>query len=202
VKSADESGEEPFTGELTEYPRFLERVNKPRGAAMLMPLMRRDCSPIVRWIHCYRLASAMATIFTKLNDDWNAEPNAPDPVVQVSGKVVVLEFTPNPRQFPRFSEDQRVRLIFRNARRYRLGSTNDEGWYHGQCRFSGIAPEWGEFYELTGELKLDDVDDWCVVDAKQPSGRHFLFYRRDETFECEADDWRFETTVPASVTAT
>jgi len=132
------------------------------------------------------------TTFTKLNDDWNAEPNAPNPVLRFAGKTVVLEFTANPWQFPRFAEEQRVRLIFPNARRYRLGSTNDEGWYRGQCRFSGIAPAWGEFYELTGDLKLGEVNDWRLVDPDQPPGRHFLFYLRDETFECEADDWQLE----------
>jgi hypothetical protein len=29
-----------------------------------------------------------------------------------------------------------------------LGRTNDEGWYLGQCRFSKVAPTWGEFYHV------------------------------------------------------
>ena len=135
----------------------------------------------------------MTTTFAKLNSDWNAEPNAPDPVVQVEANEVVLEFTANPWQFPRFSEGQRLRLHFRSARRYRIGSTNDEGWYRGQCRFSGVAPAWGEFYELAGDLKLGEIpNDWTVVSDQRP-GRHFLFYLRDSIFECEADDWRLET---------
>ena len=76
---------------------------------------------------------------------------------------------------------------------YPAQRSNDEGWYRGQCRFSGIAPAWGEFYEVTGDLKLTAIDDWRVVDHDQPAGRHFLFYLRDETFECEADGWRLET---------
>ena len=132
----------------------------------------------------------MGTDFTKLNVDWNAEPNAPYPVVSVDGKTVTLEFYANPWQFPRFADGQRLRLVFANARRYRLGSTNDEGWYMGQCRFSKVAPGWGEFYEVTGDVKAADVDDWSIIDLGQTPGRHFLFYLRDETFECEADDWQ------------
>jgi hypothetical protein len=135
----------------------------------------------------------MPTRFTKLNHDWNAEPNAPHPVVRVDGAAVVLEFYANPWQFPRFADGQRLRMVFTNPRRYRLGSTNDEGWHMGQCRFSNLAPAWGEFYEITGDAKLNDIRDWCIVRPEQPSGRHFLFYLRDETFECEADDWHFES---------
>ena len=137
--------------------------------------------------------AAMRTNFTKLNDDWNAEPNAPHPFARVDGAAVIFEFYANPWHFPHFADGQRLRLIFTNARRYRLGSTNDEGWHMGQCRFSGLAPAWGEFYEVTGDAKLADIDDWCVVQPEQPPGRHFLFYLRDETFECEADDWQLES---------
>ena len=135
----------------------------------------------------------MTTRFRQLNEGWNADPNDPEATVHVDGRDVVLTFRPNPLQFPRFAKDQRIRLRLTNSRRYRLGSTNDEGWYRGQCRFSGEAPAWGEFYEVSGDLKLEQGPrDWHVVEAVRPPGRHFLFYLRDETFECEADGWTLE----------
>jgi hypothetical protein len=135
----------------------------------------------------------MATQFRQLNDGWNAEPNAPYPRVEVDGHDVVLTFLANPFQFPRFAEGQLLRLRFTGGRKYRLGSTNDEGWYRGQCRFSGEAPAWGEFYEVSGDLKLErSPSDWHFVGDPRPPGRHFLFYLRDGTFECEADDWVLE----------
>jgi hypothetical protein len=75
-----------------------------------------------------------------INDGWNAEPNAPAPVITRSGDDVVLEFDLNPFRFKQFSEGERGRLIFRRCWRYRLGGTNDEGRYLGQCRFSKILP--------------------------------------------------------------
>jgi hypothetical protein len=69
-----------------------------------------------------------------------------------------------------------------------LGATNDEGWYRGQCRFSRLAPSWGEFYEVAGDLLLSKCpNDWRYV-SQEPGRalRHFLFYLRDETFECDA----------------
>jgi hypothetical protein len=84
-------------------------------------------------------------------------------------------------------------LIFEGCWRYRLGRTNDEGWYLGQCRFSRLAPEWGEFYEVSGDLLDASVKDWVRLSAP-PSDptRHFLFYLRDSTFECDAVAYRLE----------
>lgn len=135
-----------------------------------------------------------STSFKKLNEGWNAEPNAPDPRVIVEGSTVVLDFYLNAFQFPAFHEEQRARLRFTDAWRYRLGSTNDEGWFRGQCRFSKVAPAWGEFYELTGDLLLNK----CPADWQYKRGepdevlRHFLFYLRDETFECDAREYALD----------
>jgi len=137
----------------------------------------------------------VTTTFVRLNPDWNAEPNVPDPRVRVEGADVVLEFVANHYRFRRFAEGRRIGLRFRSTTRYRLGPTNDEGWYRGQCRFSRIAPAWGEFYEVGGDLKLDQTPGgWISLgDSPTPARRHFLFYLRDQTFECSAEDWALET---------
>ena len=131
----------------------------------------------------------MITSFIKLNDGWNAEPNAPAPVVACIVNDVILEFDLNPFEVCDFAEGDRGRLIFRNCWRYRLGGTNDEGWYLGQCRFSKAAPAWGEFYEVQGDLKLESApNDWVMVGSEPDAPtKHFLFYLRDETFECDAE---------------
>ncbi len=83
-------------------------------------------------------------------------------------------------------------LRFSGCRRWRLGETNDTGWSRGQCRYSKLAPDWGEFYELVGHDPLRDLpDDWHEMAALDGTERHFLFYLRDETFECLAVDWSF-----------
>lgn len=97
--------------------------------------------------------------------------------------------------FSGFDEDDRGRLTFTGVAKYRLGPTNDEGWYPGQCRFSGIAPVWGEFYEVGGELFDDDVAGWKVLTpptGNEESRKRYLFYLRGATFECDAFSWRFE----------
>lgn len=137
------------------------------------------------------------TRFRQLNVGWNAEPNAPDPRVMVDGRDVVVSFRTNPYQFSEFTSEDVGKLRFHSCSRYRLGSTNDEGWYLGQCRFSKIAPSWGEFYEVSGDLRLAKCPaDWVEISA--PSGilRHFLFYFRDNTLECDAADWSLEVWRP------
>jgi len=130
--------------------------------------------------------------FTKLNHGWNAEPNAPDERVVVNGDRVELSFLLNPWAFDA-AEGDVGRLRFQGCTRWRLGPTNDEGWYRGECRYSNTAPGWGEFYEVTGPDPLaDQPKDWQALPSDAPGNRHFLFYLRDTTFECIAADWSFD----------
>ncbi len=135
----------------------------------------------------------MGTTFVQLNDGWNAEPNAPDPTIEVEGSDVKLTFRANAFQFPEYVRRDRLQLLFRGCWRYRLGDTNDEGWYRGQCRFGQSIP-WGEFYELDGDLLEEKVTDWTLLGPRVPDSRHFLFYFRDDMFECDAESW--EMTAP------
>ena len=68
---------------------------------------------------------------------------------------------------------------------------NDEGWYMGQCRFSKLAPEWGEFYEVKGDLLLEKCpNDWKTINTCNGE-KHYLFYLRDSMFECDAYKYEF-----------
>ena len=133
------------------------------------------------------------TAFIQLNEGWNAQPNAPLPQANVDGDDVVLRFRLNAFSFEMFSREDLGFLRFHACSRYRFTSVNDEGWHRGQCRFSGLAPRWGEFYEVIGDFK-DDAPDivWTDHAAAAEGQRNFLFYFRDETFECSARDWSFD----------
>lgn len=133
------------------------------------------------------------THFKQLNNGWNAEPNAPEPAVRVQGREIILSFRMNPFKYPAFQEDDVGELHFSGCARYRLGPTNDEGWYRGQCRFSDVAPQWGEFYEVIGDLRDNDAPPGRIdLEPIQAGSRHFLFYLRDHTFECDAAEWSLQ----------
>ncbi len=130
--------------------------------------------------------------FRKLNHEWNADPNVPHPSVEVTGSDVSVRFLVNGCMFPVFQEGEMGSVTFKNCSKYRLGATNDEGWYLGQCRFSKLLPEWGEFYEMSGDQDLlDGPDDWQEIAHTSGPQKHYLFYFREETFECVADSWAF-----------
>ncbi len=150
----------------------------------------------------------MSTTFTKLNAGWNAEPNGQTPQIFFEGKDLLFAFFLNDLVYPEYQAAESGVLRFSDCWRYRIGRPNDEGWYRGQCRFSRLAPAWGEFYEVDGELLLDWVPDpeafrtreiqldprplrWVAIGERGASSRHFLFYLKDQTFECDAADWSF-----------
>ena len=133
----------------------------------------------------------MPTTFTKLNDGWNAEPNGQEPQVSVQRRELVFTFLLNDLQYPEYKQAEKGLLKFPGCWRYRVGRTNDEGWYRGQCRFSRLAPAWGEFYEVHGDLLLDFTPDpeafrstgveprplrWVTLGEPLSISRHFLFY--------------------------
>lgn len=142
---------------------------------------------------CSLEAGSMQTpSFIQLNQGWNADPNGPLPEVSVDGSSLRLRFYLN-----HFAHDavagEEGQLTFQECSAWRLGAENDHAWYAGRCRYSGIAPRWGEFYELIGpdDLRLRP-DDWRRPMRSGGGERHFLFYLRDDLFECLADDWRFD----------
>lgn len=66
--------------------------------------------------------------FCRLNENWNAEPNAPNPTVAIDGEDVLLSFFLNSFLYTDFQEEDRGLLRFIQCERYRLGPANDEGW--------------------------------------------------------------------------
>ncbi len=133
-----------------------------------------------------------SVFFRQLNHGWNAEPNAPNPETEWCGNDLRLKFHMNPFQFPEFDEDDMGVITFKECARFRFGTLNDEGWFRGQGRFTDIHHQWGEFYEIRGDLRLDALpNDW---EYRAPSAglNHYLFYFRDEDFECDAREWTLE----------
>ena len=128
--------------------------------------------------------------FTKLNESWNAYPNFTRCFVIQKDKDLILKFNLNPYIYNDINEGDFGKLTFKNCSKYRLGSANDEGFYMGQCRFSEVCPNWGEFYQVEGDTNLlDKPTDWHTNNGS--GNNHYLFYMKDKTFECKADSWSF-----------
>lgn len=129
--------------------------------------------------------------FLRLNSDWNAEPNDPDPQAVAEGTTLRVAFRLNPFAYAA-ADDEIGILSFHGCSRWRWDGTNDHGWYAGEGRFAKEAPAWGELYELVGDgATLNDME-WQVIAPDEERARHFLFYFRDEALECVAADWSIE----------
>jgi len=62
----------------------------------------------------------------------------------------------------------------------------------GHCSFRCLAPEWGDLYEVTGDLRESGPKNWFLLKPTRTElSRRFLFYFKDETFECDAESWSF-----------
>jgi hypothetical protein len=130
--------------------------------------------------------------FRQLNHGWNAEPNAPNPETEWHGKDLNLKFHMNCFQFLEFGEDDVGVITFKECARFRFGSLNDDAWFRGQGRFSDVHHQWGEFYEVYGDLRLGALPNDWKCRAPTVGLNHYLFYFRDTDFECDAREWELE----------
>ena len=128
--------------------------------------------------------------FVTLDVGWAAEPNAPEPHVKVAESALTLSFFLDPLVHEAAPNEVGA-IAFAGCSRFRWDDTNDHDWYAGTGRYSRSAPQWGRFYELIGDDPERDAVAWHKLDAGGTGERHFLFYFRDETFECLAERWMF-----------
>lgn len=126
--------------------------------------------------------------FTRLNEDWNAHPNDVALRLEQSRDELIARMKPNPYAYRQYEKIPEISVSFKNCSNYRVTSVNDEGWYSGQCRFSGLAPKWGEFYEISGKTR-DEMNSTPWIKMEGVGARHFHFYLKDETLEIKSQDW-------------
>lgn len=118
--------------------------------------------------------------FIKLNDGWNAAPNAPEPIVKAIGTNLLLSFYLNHFLYEGFQNDDIGILTFHNCVQYRLGSPNDEGFfiYNGD-RYKKHGVEWGEFYLINDSDWEMDTEPDCTMCTFEFSDfddlQHYLF---------------------------
>lgn len=126
--------------------------------------------------------------FTRLNEDWNADPNDVGLKIEQKGQSLLAHMRPNPYAYREFEKIPKITVNFEDCAKFRVTPVNDHGWYGGQCRFSALAPSWGEFYEISGNTR-DNIDPTPWITMEGSGSRHFHFYLRDETLEVKARDW-------------
>jgi len=169
-------------------------INEPTDA--LKPLAQRPNRLYVTWTPKDELpwhfkADDLPT-FTRLNKDWNAHPNDVGLKIEQNGQTLLAHMRPNPYIYREYENIPEITVCLIGCERYRVTPVNDHGWYGGECRFSGLAPSWGEFYEISGNTR-DEMDPTSWIRMEGSGTRHFHFYLRDEALEAKAQDWSLVT---------
>lgn len=129
--------------------------------------------------------------YTRLNADWEPEPNAPCEELSVQGNTLTLTFTGSDLTGP----ERRLRLRFMNGHKYAYGSPNMDGFYRGLHRYSGTRMPWGDFYHVDTDWQTDFPTQHTVLQPYTDKRRLslFVFFFRDSTFECVAEWYLMET---------
>jgi hypothetical protein len=130
--------------------------------------------------------------FIKISDNWNANPVSPEVNIKMIGNNLVMQFFLNHRVFANFTEGDKAKITFENCSAYSLNTCNDEGYYYGQYRITPNELPWGEFYEIKSGLNRNFPEPVSVINNNSNTNRHFIFFFKDETFECLADDYKIE----------
>jgi hypothetical protein len=133
--------------------------------------------------------------YTKLNKNWNAEPNAPEPKISSIENGIELSFLLNASVYEHIDDGEIGSLEFQNVYAYRMDSTSKEGYLQKQFRFKNDQLPWGEFYELSNSKWSGDFpDDKIVLDESidKKDIRHFILFLPNNIFECFATAYRFE----------
>lgn len=127
--------------------------------------------------------------YIQITKDWNADPVSPEIELKVDGIDLIMEIYLNHFQFDKFQKGDKVKIRFKNCTEYSLNTCNDEGFYYGQYRIKPTEFEWGEFYEIKSGLDRNLPNPIEIIQNDNSDRKHFIFFFKDETFECIASDY-------------
>jgi hypothetical protein len=130
--------------------------------------------------------------FIQITTNWNADPVSPEIDLKVDGIDLIMDIYLNYYQFDQYKEGDKVKIRFKNCAEYSLNTCNDEGFYYGQYRIKPTELKWGEFYEIIKGLDRNIPNPIVKITNDCLGKKHFIFFFKDETFECIASDYNLE----------
>ena len=130
--------------------------------------------------------------FVQISTSWNADPVSPEVELQVVGNDLEMDIYLNHYAYENTKEGDKTKIKFKNCSEYSLNVCNDEGYYYGQYRTTPKVLSWGEFYEIKGGLDRNLPQPIVQLTSDKSHKRHFVFFFKDEAFECLASDFSME----------
>lgn len=136
--------------------------------------------------------------YVQITTDWNAHPVSPEIQLQIKGSNLLMSIFVNACVFEGFKDGDKANVLFRNCSKYSLNRCNDEGYYYRQYRTNQSELPWGEFYEIKAGLNRDFPEPVVQLKVDTSNKRHFIFFFKDEIFECLTDDYEIEFSLSIS----
>ena len=135
--------------------------------------------------------------YIKLNLDFDAEPNAPSPEISINDSTLILKFLLNPFLWDDVEDDEQAELRFNDVLKYRFGGPGSDNFSDFRYYDKGID-NYG-FYQLKNSNWTKDFPLDEKVISKEPNSsndnfKHYVFFFRDNTFECIAEGFKFVRT--------
>ena len=130
--------------------------------------------------------------FVKITKDWNADPVSPEIELSINGLDLIMDIYLNHLVFDNHKEGDKAKIQFKNCSEYSLNTCNDEGYYYGQYRTYPSELPWGEFYEIKSGMDRNYPEPIIKIQDNNLEKRHYIFFFKDETFECLASGFDVE----------
>jgi len=130
--------------------------------------------------------------YVQITKDWNAHSVSPKIELQVINSNLIMTIIVNDYVFEGFDEGDKASILFKSCSKYSLNTCNDEGYYYGQYRTNPNELPWGGFYEIKSGLDREFPEPIVNLTMENSNKRHFIFFFKDETFECLADDYEID----------
>ncbi|GAL63185.1 hypothetical protein JCM19300_1207 [Algibacter lectus] len=127
--------------------------------------------------------------YIQISNDWNADPVSPEIELKVDGIHLIMDIYLNHFRFDKYQAGDKVKIRFKNCSEYSLNTCNDEGYFYGQYRTNHNELPWGEFYEIKSGLDKELPNPIEKIQTSNSDRKHFIFFFKDETFECLASDY-------------
>lgn len=131
----------------------------------------------------------MTVKYKQLNQEWNADPNAPEVSLQIIHRNLIIKTYLNYFVYDDFNEGDYAIIKFKNVTSYSFNTCNDEGYYYGQYRFGPKELPWGEFYEIESGLDRNLPDPLITIQKGIAQHKHYVFFFKDNTLECIAENY-------------
>ena len=130
--------------------------------------------------------------YIQITTNWNADPVLPKIELTIDRTDLIMDIYLNHYVFDNFKKGDKVKIRFKDCTLYSLNTCNDEGYYYGQYRTNPNELPWGEFYEIICGLDRNMPNPIVEIVNDNSNKKHFIFFFKDETFECLASDYELE----------